>query len=110
MRQPVELILSNVRARLYDPDTSREAARSIDGWSAADKVFWAIKERGEAGANNAELVRDLKDQNIPNNSINSTCSRLRDASYIVDSGERRVGDYGKSQIVWIVADGFELSL
>lgn len=107
-----DFILANVLTRLGDPDTSKDAAGSIDGFKSAEKVFWTIREaRASGGASNAELTKILHEKyHMPSQSINSTCSRLRDAGFIMDSGERRLGDYGVTQIVWIDTGAIDIFL
>jgi hypothetical protein len=105
----VSIDLSQVLTRLDDPATSKDAAASIDGFGAAQKVFWEILQSGKDGANCAEITAKLLERyNMPSQSISSRCSRLRDDGSIIDSGMRRPGDYGKDQIVWVASDYWDI--
>jgi hypothetical protein len=83
--------------RFDDPDTSVEAAESVDATRLEAMVRDAVWARGELGATNSELVGIL---GIAWNTVSPRCAPLKRKGFICDSGERRPGPSGRMQIVW----------
>jgi hypothetical protein len=64
------------------------------------EVLVYLRQRGRQGATDAEISRNLK---IRGDSSRARRCELRDAGHVVDSGERRNTDAGRSAVVWILA-------
>lgn len=103
------------RVRRTDPDTSKAAAGSLDPLQLSEqrrKVLWAIAvmehygHSGKPGATTAEIVMRLSyTGHAPQQSVVARrCTDLRDAGYIVDSGERRPGTSNTPLIVWVLTE------
>jgi DNA-binding transcriptional ArsR family regulator len=83
-------------ARRTDPSTSHEAAKSVDPTPLETRIYRCLQLlRG--GATASELV-DLTGLNW--NTLSPRLAPLRRKNLIRDSGKRRKGPSGRSQIVW----------
>jgi len=84
------------------PDTSREAAHSIEVPRLEKVVLEAIRKTKRKGITQDELLAQL-----PHLSYSSVTARpvaLRRKGLIVDSGERRTGRTGRAQRVLIATE------
>ena len=86
-------------ARRTDPDTSHEAARHVEGClpSLEQEVFRSITSSGDDGQTIAEVERKT---GIPIQTCSPRLAPLRRKGFIYDSGERRLGNTNRKQIVW----------
>ena len=95
-------------ARRTDPDTSHEAACSIDGEVVTrleSIVEDFIRSKGSAGATGHEIIAAT---GLPNETVTPRTRPLVEKGRIVNSGEKRVAPSGRRQIVWkhsIYAEG-----
>jgi hypothetical protein len=83
--------------RTHDPDTSHEAAHSVDTTRLEGLVYETISRFGPQGCISDE-VRALY-PNYPYSSITARYRALLDKGFIVDTGLRRNGVSGRSQRV-----------
>lgn len=88
---PKKLVRSNA------PDTSIEAAESVDTTRLEGMVYETIRKFGSHGCISDE-VRALHPQ-YPYSSITARYRALMDKGYIVDTGKRRTGASGRNQRV-----------
>lgn len=90
--------------RAGDPDTSLDAWVACYPTMARERalVLRCIDTAGWHGITAEEIVTRLAVQGIhrQRNCVSSRCSQLKKAGLIVDRGRRRIGDTGRSQIVW----------
>ena len=89
-----------VLARRDDPDTSHEAAQSIDTTTLERMVYDAILSFGSRGCISDE-VRAMYPW-LPYSSVTARYRSLLDKKYIADTGARRAGKSGRNQRVLIV--------
>jgi hypothetical protein len=85
--------------RRYDPDTSHEAAYSVDTTKLERMVYEAIKSYGINGCI-SDNVRDMYPR-YPYSSITARYRALLDKGMIIDSGTRKPGKSGRNQRVLI---------
>ncbi len=93
------------RARRADPDTSRDAAQSIRPGRTEAKIlamFPLVTTIPRRGVTDDELAWMLPEIHPP--TVKTARSRLTKAGLLVDSGERRDSNRGRSQIVWKLAE------
>jgi hypothetical protein len=83
--------------RKNDPDTSRESATLVDSGRLEGMVYEAIKKFGDKGCI-SDQIRAMY-PNYPYSSITARYRALLDKGFIVDTGERRQGQSGRSQRV-----------
>lgn len=83
--------------RSGDPDTSHEAAKSVDTKRLEWMVYTAICSFGKAGCISDEVLTRFP--NFPYSSITARYKALMDKGSIEDTGERRPGRSGKNQRV-----------
>ena len=86
--------------RTTDPDTSREAAESINVTRMESIVLFHIWNAGHNGATQDELLAELT-PHYRYSTITSRPAALKRKGLVVDSGKRRPGVSGRSQIVLI---------
>jgi|HubBroStandDraft_5_1064220.scaffolds.fasta_scaffold239207_1 hypothetical protein len=84
-------------ARQSDPDTSRDAAFTVNATALEQTVLNAIQSFGESGCISDDVMRHLP--YIPLVSISPRYRRLIEKGLIEDTGERRPGISGRSQRV-----------
>lgn len=84
-------------ARSNDPDTSKDAASSVDSTKLEAMVYEAISRFGEAGCISDE-IRDLF-PDMPYSSVTARYRALLDKGFIIDTGARKPGKSGRSQRV-----------
>jgi hypothetical protein len=101
MHQPqqIDLFVEHGRARSVDPDTSKKAAASFPVAELESRVLEALRWSGK-GLTTHELSWFLKVDLV---SVSPRMRPLVEKNLVVDSGERRRGDSGRSSIVWKVA-------
>jgi hypothetical protein len=85
--------------RRYDPDTSHEAAGSVDTTKLERIVYEAIKSYGTNGCISDD-VRGIYPR-YPYSSITARYRALLDKGMIIDSGARKPGKSGRNQRVLI---------
>lgn len=88
-------------ARNTDPQTSHEAAASVDATRLEAKVVGAIG----AAADGLTITETAEILNISPWSISPRFKPLVRKGLIHDSGEKRVGATGRKHIVWKVGPG-----
>ena len=88
--------------RRRDADTSRDAAHSMQGGAIAlaGKLLAALRSAGPMTRTEVAKIVGLSDYQT-----SKRLSDLKNASLIKDSGERRQGVSGRSQIVWMACNG-----
>jgi hypothetical protein len=93
-------------ARSSDPDTSRDAAQQVR-YRAGSQVMRLLDAFARAGRMG---LTDEQAADVTGLSANRAacwwrrCSDLRDAGYIVDTGERRMGMAGAPRMVCAITD------
>lgn len=95
------------RSRRNDPETSREAARSVTEKGGTLKPsqidsLHILRQLGTATQKTLELHPDLSKQYSPSR-IRSSVSELVKMGLVADSGQRERLDSGRKAIVWRVA-------
>jgi hypothetical protein len=83
--------------RTNDPDTSHAAANAVDSTKLEGMVYEAIKKFGDNGCI-SDQIRAMY-PSYPYSSITARYRSLLDKGFIVDTGERRKGQSGKTQRV-----------
>jgi HrpA-like RNA helicase len=86
--------------RTSDPDTSRQAAASVDGAAVEELVLEAFLQFG--ALTDDELVDVLDGPYGP--TVKTARSRLHKAGCLKDSGMRRPSNRGRQMIVWTTND------
>lgn len=85
------------RARHADPPTAKAAAKSVDVADLERRVIEALRRFRWAGMTTHELAIYL---NVDLVSVSPRMRPLVNKGFVIDSGERRVGESGRSSIVW----------
>lgn len=80
-----------------DPDTSHDAAKSVDTSRLEAMVCDAIARYGEAGCI-SDQIRSLF-PNMPYSSVTARYKALMDKGMIIDTGKRKPGASGRGQRV-----------
>jgi len=83
--------------RVNDPDTSYAAAFAVDSTRLEAMVYEDIAKFGEGGCISDQIRAMHPD--FPYSSITARYRALLDKGFIVDTGERRAGQSGRSQRV-----------
>jgi len=83
--------------RRNDPDTSHEAAATVDTTRLESMVFDAICSFGSVGCISDQILDRFA--SFPYSSITARYRALLDKGFIVDTGERRAGKSGRKQRV-----------
>ena len=83
--------------RTEDPDTSHASANAVDTTKLEALVYEAIKKYGDRGCI-SDQIRALYPA-YPYSSITARYRALLDKGFIIDTGERRQGQSGRSQRV-----------
>jgi len=83
--------------RTGDPDTSHASANAVDTTKLEGLVYEAIKKYGDRGCI-SDQIRALYPA-YPYSSITARYRALLDKGFIIDTGERRQGQSGRSQRV-----------
>jgi len=109
---------NQARARKTDPQTSHDAAKSVDTSKNEASVLMVLRHLG--GATDHELIRGY--QNLltspywtksitlqPEESIRKRRADLMRRGLVVDTGLKRPGESGRLQTVWRAIDGREMS-
>lgn len=87
-------------ARRTDPETSHEAAASIEPSRLEGEVYEALR-RFREGATTRELSKSM---NLDWGSVTPRIAPLRRKGLVKDSGLRRLGNTGRKLIVWVVVN------
>jgi hypothetical protein len=88
--------------RRDDPDTSHDAAKSVDTSRLEAMVYDAIKTFGETGCI-SDQIRDAF-PNMPYSSVTARYKALMDKGMIVDTGKRKPGKSGRGQRVMRISN------
>jgi hypothetical protein len=88
--------------RTDGPDTSIDAAYSIDPSRLEKMVYKVIHGFGDRGCISDEVRAKLP--HLSYSSVTARYRRLLDRSHIVDTGQRRPGNSGRAQRVMKAAD------
>lgn len=83
------------------PDTSREAAERIDATRLENLVFQTVFSFGPTGCISDEVREALSEYAY--SSVTARFANLIEAGWIVDTGKRRPGRYGRKQRVLVAA-------
>jgi len=83
--------------RTNDPDTSRDAAYSVDTTKLEALVFNTIKRFSRGGCIQDDVLKKLP--GYPYSSVTARFRALLDKSLIEDTGDRRPGRSGRMQRV-----------
>jgi hypothetical protein len=84
-------------ARRRDPDTSHQAAGSVDTTRLEQMVYEAIKSFGRSGCISDQILSQFS--TFPYSSVTARYRALMDKGLIEDTGERMPGRSGRSQRV-----------
>ena len=85
--------------RLESPDTSKDAAYSVDTSKLEREVLEIIRSFGEAGCISDEVRFHPAMLGKPYSSVTARYKALMDNKLIVDTGERRKGQSGRGMRV-----------
>lgn len=85
-------------ARNSDPDTSHEAAESIEQTRMESMVYHALVMMGPATS--SEIAASM---NLARDSVSPRMAVLVDKHMVVNTGIKRPGPSGRRQIVWDIA-------
>jgi len=91
--------------RRYDPDTSHEAAYSVDSTKLERRVYECIRSFGTHGCISDQVRLAL--EGLPYSSVTARFRALLDKHLIIDTGERRKGSSGRNQRVMRATIGFD---
>lgn len=97
---------TEAHARSSDPSTSLAAARSLKT-SELEGVVLAKLKTFRNGATSDELARAL---GLSRDSVSPRMKPLVNKGHAIDSGRKRPGDSGRSQIVWRIPTTADLQL
>lgn len=87
--------------RKADPDTSKDAAYTVDSADIEMQVFNTILEFGKTGCIHDEVADILVREGVHYDSISPRYSALLNKGFIRDSGIRRIGHSGCMQRVMV---------
>ena len=106
--------------RVVDPETSAEAANSVDSTKWERKVHEAVRSFGANGCIAQDVLLKLVRDQIPelaqvssnaimktmmlNNTINARFKGLREKGHIVNTGEKRPGWSGRNGLVRVSSE------
>ena len=88
-------------SRTYDPQTSHEAAHSIDTTGLEQLVYETICEFGPQGTISDEVREALAHMNLSYSSVTARYAALKEKGLIELSGSRRPGKSGRGQNVMV---------
>lgn len=91
-------------ARREGPDTSREAAQAVDSTKLEGEVFEAIRSFGPAGCISDDVRALTQFADKAYSSVTARYRALIDKGFIVDTGERRVGNSGRKMRVMLAKE------
>lgn len=83
------------------PDTSVEAAESVDTYSLEQAVYKAVCSFGQIGCIQDDILNLPQFKDKPYSSVTARFRSLLDKKLIIDTGERRIGKSGKKQRVLV---------
>ena len=84
-----------LQARRSDPETSKDAAKSVNTTALEAAVYGCLKAHGPRTS--FEIADILRLSLV---TVSPRLAPLRDKGLIKDSGIRRIGQSGRSRIVW----------
>ncbi len=88
--------------RREGPDTSKEAAESVDSTKLERLVLTTIRSFGKDGCISDEVR--AKNPGYPYSSITARYAALLSKGFIIDTGERRVGKSGRKMRVMVAIE------
>ncbi len=95
----------HTRHRRSDPDTSREAAHSIeDARESQRNILAIIKESGPIADNDIHVCLELNDTPQSTSGARTRRSELVEMGFVEDSGERSLTPAGRNTILWRATD------
>lgn len=94
-------LFNQPKARATDPETSREAAVSVEQWVQDDALLTKFAKYGPL--TDSELAAVSPAWHEP--TLISARGRLKKRGLVEDSGERRKSPRGRNQIVWALTKG-----
>lgn len=92
-------LFAEPRARATDPETSHQAAASVEAWVQDNALLKKFAIHGALTDDELSAVCPLWWPPT----VKSARSRLKNLGLLVDSGERRPSQRGRNQIVWKLA-------
>lgn len=98
MKRPQDMNVG--AARNSDPVTSHQAAASVDATALEEQVGIVVRARAQYGATSYEVQSIL---GLSHQSVSPRFAPLKRKGVIRDSGRKRPGGAGRSQIVWVAA-------
>ena len=84
--------------RSTDPDTSVEAAATVNVTKSEQRCYDYCKRHGNAGVTNSEAAAYL---NLLPNTTSPRWRPMERKKIIMDSGQRRKNGAGRNEIVWV---------
>lgn len=94
--------MNTALARSTDPDTSWDAARDaiLNANTHRARALQELVAAGSTGLTDFELADRT---GLAQTSVGKRRGELRDAGFVIDSGDRRPAPSGSAAIVWIAA-------
>lgn len=90
---------TQIAARSTDPETSKEAAASLDTQSLVETCYDLLRSAGSRGMTASEMAARI---GVDRDSVSPRLPRLKQEYGVHDSGERRASQKGRKQTVWVV--------
>ena len=84
-------------ARNSDPETSQDAAASVEASKLVEKIYEAMNRYGEAGCISDDIGRDLPGVGVQ--TYTPRFKQMIERGMIEATGEKRKGDCGRYQLV-----------
>jgi|TARA_R110000824_G_scaffold133216_3_gene295910 DNA-binding transcriptional ArsR family regulator len=88
-------------SRTADPQTSHDAARSIDTTRLEELVYETIRDAGPRGIISDEVRQALAGRDLSYSSVTARYAALREKGLVEYSGHRRPGDSGRGQNILV---------
>lgn len=88
-------------ARSTDPDTSHDAAASVDERFIDSKIFDCLTAHGPEGATCEEISDEMQMSRV---TISPRLAPLSREGKVLRTAWRRPGSSGRNQIVWLLPD------
>lgn len=95
----------HTRHRRSDPDTSRDAAHSIEDIRESQRhVLAVVKENGPISDGDLHVVLELNETPMSTSGARTRRSELVEMGFVEDSGERALTISGRDTILWRATD------
>jgi DNA-binding transcriptional ArsR family regulator len=88
-------------SRTHDPQTSHQAARSIDTTRLEELVYETIREAGPRGTISDEVRNALAHRDLSYSSVTARYAALKEKGLVELSGNKRPGKSGRGQNVMV---------